>query len=60
MNDLVERLKFWSCFGYGVDASATMSEAADEIERLTKALARIEAIGTPTSSAVDDREPLIR
>jgi len=34
MTDIVERLRQWSEFGYGVEASATMKEAADEIERL--------------------------
>ena len=38
MSDIVERLRKWSVFGYGVEASADMKEAADEIERLREAL----------------------
>lgn len=39
MSDIVGRLRQWAKFGYGVDASATMIEAADEIERLTRQFA---------------------
>jgi len=32
MSDIVERLRKWSVFGYGVEASADMKEAAAYIE----------------------------
>lgn len=34
MTDIVDRLRKWSVFGYGVEASADMKEAADEITKL--------------------------
>lgn len=50
MSDLVERLRKWAGFGYGAEASETMREAADEIERLREEL----------KSLVDWEEPLHR
>lgn len=41
MTDIVERLRKWAGFGYGAEASETMREAADEIERLREALQRL-------------------
>ena len=32
MSDIVERLRKWSIFGYGYEASCDMKEAATEIE----------------------------
>jgi recombinational DNA repair ATPase RecF len=42
MTDIVERLRKWSVFGYGVEASADMREAADEITTLR---AEVETVG---------------
>ena len=39
MSDIVERLRKWSVFGYGYEASCDMKEAADEIDRLEADLA---------------------
>ena len=39
MSDLIERLVRWSKFGYGVEASATMTEAAATIAQLQAELA---------------------
>ena len=47
MTDIVERLRQWSEFGYGVEATATMKEAAAEIERLRAALERIASLDVP-------------
>jgi chromosome segregation ATPase len=41
MANLSERLRQWAEFGYGVEASATMREAADEITRLRAEVERL-------------------
>lgn len=38
MTDIVKKLHQWSQFGYGVEATATMKDAAAEIERLRAGL----------------------
>ena len=43
MTDIVERLRQWAGFGYGVEASAAMREAADEITRLRAENERLRA-----------------
>ena len=52
MNDIVERLRKWAGFGYGAEASETMREAADEIERLREALRVIADGDAPREHAI--------
>ena len=52
MTDIVERLRYWSGFGYGAAASKDMRKAADEIERLREALRVIADGDAPRDHAI--------
>lgn len=51
MDDLVKRLRRWSKFGYGVEASETMAEAADRIAALEAQLASLREALEPFARA---------
>ena len=50
MSDLIERLVRWSKFGYGVEASATMTEAAATIAQLQAELAEAREVAAKLRS----------
>ena len=55
MTDIVERLRRWAKFGYGVEASHDMESAADEIERLRTAMEYIVEYCEETSMSREDK-----
>ena len=55
-DDLVKRLHQWGDFGYGHEASKTMHEAADRIEKLEAAYAQQQQIWSDAIARADRYE----